>query len=51
MEQGYNHAKFERPSSESVHQKANIKVFVKSEIIINALITSLEYVLKWKMVV
>ena len=29
--QGYIHTKFERPPLSSVHQKANIKVFVKSE--------------------
>ena len=38
---GYNHAKIERPSLNSVHQKANVKVFVKSE---NISIISLEYV-------
>ena len=29
--QGFDHAKFERPPLHSVSQKANIKVFVKSE--------------------
>ena len=31
LEQGYNHTKFERRPLNSVRQKANIKVFVKSE--------------------
>ena len=30
-EQDYNHAEFERPPLNSVRQKANIKVYVKSE--------------------
>ena len=29
-EQGYNHAKFERHPLKSVHQKAEVKVFVNS---------------------
>ena len=44
--QGHNHAKFERPPWKSVHQKANVKVFVNSE---NMSIISLEYDQKWKM--
>ena len=39
--QGYNHAKFEKPSLNSVHQKTNVKTLVKSE---NMSIISLEYV-------
>ena len=46
--QGYNHAKFERPSLNSVHQKVNVNGFVKSE---NTSVISLEYVHKWKMLV
>ena len=30
--QGYDHTEFERPPLNSVQQKANIQVFVKSEI-------------------
>ena len=41
----FNCAKFERPPSNSVHQKDNNKVFVKSE---NTLIVSLEYAQMWK---
>ena len=44
----YNHTKFERPPLNSVRQKANIEVFVKSE---DMSIISLEYVQKWKIVV
>ena len=44
---GYNHAKFERLPLNCVHQKANSKVFVKSE---NISILSLEHVQKWKTV-
>ena len=44
-EQGYDHTKFERPPINSICQKANIKVFVKSG---NMSIISLEYVQKWK---
>ena len=29
--QGYNHPMFKRPNLSTVHQKANTKVFVKSE--------------------
>ena len=47
-DQGYDHAKFERNSMNSVHQKANIKVLVKSE---KMSIISLEYVQKWKIMV
>ena len=36
--QGYNNAKFEKPHLNSVHEKANDVVFVKSE---NTSITSL----------
>ena len=45
--QGKNHAKFERPPLKSICQKANIKVFVKSE---NVSTISCEYVQKWKIV-
>ena len=41
--QSYNNAKFEKPRSNSVHKKANDKVFVKSG---NMSIISLEYVQK-----
>ena len=41
--QGYDHEKFERPPLNSVRQKADVKVFVKSE---NMSIISLEYVKK-----
>ena len=41
--QGYNNAKFEKPCLNSVHEKANNKVFVKSG---NISIISLEYVQK-----
>ena len=47
-EQGYNHAKFEQPPLNSVCQKANIKVFIKSE---NTSIISLGYVQRCKIVV
>ena len=40
---GYNRTKFGRPASNSIHQKADVKVFVKSE---NVSIISLEYVYK-----
>ena len=46
LEQGYSHANFERPLTNSVHQKANI--LVQSE---NMSVISLEYVQKWKIVV
>ena len=41
--QGHNHAEFERPSLNSVCQKANDNIFVQSE---NMSIISLEYVQK-----
>ena len=47
-EQGYNHAKFEKPRVNSVCEKANDKVFVKSG---NTSIISLEYVRRSKIVV
>ena len=46
-EQCYKHAEFESLPLKSVHQKANVKVFVKSE---NMSIISLEYVQKSKIV-
>ena len=39
-EQGYNHAKFQGPPLDTVCQKSNIIVFVKSE---NMLVISLKY--------
>ena len=45
--QGINHAKFETAPLNSVSQKVNVKVFVRSE---NMLITSLHCVQKWKIV-
>ena len=43
VKQGCNHVKFERPLVNSVHQKANSKMFVKSE---NMPIISFEYMQK-----
>ena len=45
--QGYNHAKFDRHLLNSVCQKANAEVFVKSD---NMSIISLACVQKWKLV-
>ena len=42
----YNHANFERPPLNSVCQKANVEVFVKSEKIMS--IISHENVQNWK---
>ena len=45
LRQCYNHAKFERPRLNSVQEKSNVKVFVKS---LTTLISSLQYKRKSK---